>query len=76
MIRLRVLDILKEQNRTKYWLQGQMKLSYYNLNRLISNKTCSVRYENLEKLCDCLHCSFNDLFEIVPDQPADHRRIS
>lgn len=30
MVRLRVLDILKEQNHTKYWLYKQMDLSYQN----------------------------------------------
>lgn len=76
MIRLRVLDILEEQNRTKYWLNSKMKLSYYNLNRLISNQTSSVKYDNIEKLCKYLNCSFNDLFEIVPDKPAEKTRDS
>ena len=38
MVRLRVLDILKEQNHSKYWLYKQMELSYQNFNRMVQNE--------------------------------------
>ena len=41
MVRLRVLEILEEQNHTKYWLYKQMNLSYQNFNRMITNQTSS-----------------------------------
>lgn len=65
MIRLRVLEILREQNHTKYWLFKQMDLSYQNFNRMIMNKTSSIRFENIEKLSTILNCSIDDLFEKV-----------
>ena len=65
MIRLRVLEILREQNHTKYWLFKQMDLSYHNFNRMIMNKTSSIRFENIEKLSTILNCSIDDLFEKV-----------
>ena len=67
MIRLRVLEILEEQQHTKYWLHNQMDLSYKNFNRLITNQTKSIRYENIEKLCTYLKCTPGELFEITPD---------
>lgn len=67
MIRLRVLDILEEQNHTKYWLYKQMDLSYQNFNRIVNNETTSIRFDNLEKLCTILQCSLNDLFEIIDE---------
>ena len=63
MVRLRVLDILKEQNHSKYWLYKQMELSYQNFNRMVQNETSSIKFENLEKLCSILNCSIGDLFE-------------
>ncbi len=60
---LRVLDILKEKGKTKYWLYMQMGLSYQNLNNLITNKTSGIKFENLQSLCDVLECTPNDLFE-------------
>ena len=65
MIRLWVLEILREQNHTKYWLFKQMDLSYQNFNRMIMNKTSSIRFENIEKLSTILNCSIDDLFEKV-----------
>ena len=38
-MRLRVIDILKEKGKTKYWLYIQMGLSYQNFNRIINNKS-------------------------------------
>lgn len=68
MIRLRVLDILEEQNHTKYWLYKQMDLSYQNFNRIVNNETTSIRFDNLEKLCTILQCSFDDLFEVTNEE--------
>lgn len=63
MVRLRILEILEEQNRTKYWLFKQMDLSYQNFNRMITNQTSSIRFENLDSLSTILGCTVGDLFE-------------
>ena len=67
MIRLRVLDILEEQQHTKYWLYKQMDLSYQNFNRMVQNETSSIHFDNLEKLSKILNCPIGDLFEITDD---------
>lgn len=66
MVRLRVLDILQEQNHTKYWLFKQMDLSYQNFNRMVTNQTQSIRFENLDTLSTILGCPVGDLFEKTP----------
>lgn len=73
MVRLRVLDILKEQNHSKYWLYKQMELSYQNFNRMVQNETSSIKFENLEKLCSILNCSIGDLFEITNNTTMDKK---
>ena len=65
MIRLRVLDLLKENGKTKYWLYMQLGMSYQNFNRMVNNQTKSIRYDNIETLCELFHCSPDDLFEIT-----------
>ena len=62
-MKLRVLEILKEKKKTKYWLYIQMGLSYQNFNNLINNKTTSIKFSNLEALCNILECTPNELFE-------------
>ena len=59
----RILDILREKGKTKYWLYMQLGLSYSNFNRLVTNQTTGIKFDNLEALCDILECTPNDLFE-------------
>jgi len=67
IMRLRVLDILEEKGKTKYWLYIQLGLSYQNFNNLVNNKTKAIKFDNLEALCDILSCTPNDLFEEYHD---------
>jgi len=68
MVQLRILEILEEQKHTKYWLFKQMDLSYQNFNKMITNQTKSIRFENLDKLSSILNCSIGDLFEKTDDE--------
>ena len=64
MIKLRVLELLEKNGKTKYWLYKQLGMSYQNFNRMVNNQTKSIRYENIETLCLLLNCLPNELFEI------------
>lgn len=65
MIKLRVEEILKEKNISKYALQKMMSMDYDNMNKMVKNQTKSIRYETLEKLCRALNCQVGDLFEHI-----------
>ncbi|WP_295743059.1 helix-turn-helix transcriptional regulator [uncultured Oscillibacter sp.] len=73
MIRLDVLELLKQREKTKYWLYKQLGMSYQNFNRMVNNETKSIRYEMVETLCQVLECTPNDLFEINFDEPEDKK---
>jgi len=73
MLKLRVLDLLKEQGKTKYWLYMQMGMSYQNFNNMVSNRTKSIQYQNIENLCLLLNCTPNDLFEFSENVPAERK---
>jgi len=73
MLKLRVLDLLKEQGKTKYWLYMQMGMSYQNFNNMVSNRTKSIQYQNIETLCLLLNCTPNDLFEFSAELPAEQK---
>lgn len=68
MVKLRIKDILKEQNHTKYWLYKQLGLSYQNLSKIMNNETSGVRFETLDTLCKILNCQVGELFEYTPDE--------
>ena len=67
-MKLRILEILQEKGKTKYWLNMQLGLSFQNFNNMVYNKTKSIKFENLEALCDVLECTPNDLFEEYHDK--------
>ena len=47
MIRLRILDILAEQNHTKYWLFKRMDMSYQNFNKIVNNENTARTFSIL-----------------------------
>lgn len=65
IIRLKVKEILEKQGKTKYWLYKQLGMSYQNFSKMINNETKSIRYSNIEIMCQLLECTPNDLFEIT-----------
>lgn len=62
MLKLNVLELLEKKGKTKYWLFNQLDMSYTNFNNIVTNKTKSIKYENIEKFCKILECEPNDLF--------------
>lgn len=67
MIKLRVLELLEKNGKTKYWLYKQLGMSYQNFSKMVNNQTKSIRYENIETMCLLLNCTPNELFEITED---------
>ena len=67
VIQLRVLELLEENNKTKYWLYMQLGMSYQNFNKIVNNQTKSIRYENIETLCRLFQCTPNELFKITDE---------
>jgi len=71
MIRLRVLEILEERGKTKYWLYKQMGMAYSAFDKMIKNETKMIKFANIESLCNILECEPSDLFEISDLEPMD-----
>ena len=67
-MKLRILEILKEKGKTKYWLYQQLGMRYQNFSKMVNNQTKSIRYENIETLCQLLDCTPNELFTFTDEQ--------
>lgn len=67
MVRLRILELLEEQNHTKYWLYKHMDMSYQNFNKIVNNETTAIRFETLDKLSRLLDVPVGDLFCQAPE---------
>ena len=64
---LNVLSLLEEKGRTKYWLYKQLGMSYQNFSKMVNNQTSSIKYENIEAICQLLECTPNELFIFTDD---------
>lgn len=73
MIRLRVMELLKAKNKTRYWLSKQLGMNYQNLDKMVYNQTNSIQFKNIELLCQLFECMPNDLFEMDSNLPEGHR---
>lgn len=63
----RILEMLEEKEKTKYWLYKQLGMGYGSFNKMVNNQTVSIKFDNLEALCQILECTPNDLFEEFHD---------
>ena len=65
MVRLNVKKLLEQKRKSKYWLFNELNnlgnISYSNFNSLVEQKTKSIKYENIDKLCKVLNCEISDL---------------
>ena len=68
MIKLRVIELLEQNGKSKYWLFKQLGMSYQNFSKMINNETKSIRYENIETLCLLFDCTPNELFEFSENE--------
>jgi DNA-binding Xre family transcriptional regulator len=64
MITFNIEKLLKQQNKSKYWLCQKMNITNKNLNRIINGETVSISFKYLEDFCTYLNCSLTDLITI------------
>lgn len=65
MIKVKIDKILKEQDKSLYWLAQATELSYPTIHRLVNNKTSSISFDTLEKICLALDVDIEDILKIV-----------
>jgi putative transcriptional regulator len=58
---INISNILESQNKTAYWLSKEIGCDYHNLLDMCNGKTMSIKFSMLEKICDALDCTPNDL---------------
>ena len=64
MVYLRVDELLKKENKSRYWLVKRMEGNYRTINNMLYKETISIRFDTIDKLCKIFNCEPGDLFEI------------
>lgn len=63
MARLRIEEILKEQNKSRYWLAKEMGMHYISLKKLVEGSTTSIRFDTLDSLSKILNVPVSKLWD-------------
>lgn len=67
MVNFNIEKLLKEKNKSKYWLCQNMDITSKNLNRVIRGETSSISFRYLEDFCKYLDCTIDELINIEKD---------
>ena len=68
MVKYNIVELLEENNLTKYWLRQQMHITSRNINRIIRGETTSISHKYIEELCKYLKCTPGELISIVDEE--------
>ena len=68
MIKINIEELLKKNNKSKYWLKGKMNITSRNLNRIIRGETTSISFKYIEDFCKYLNCTPGELITIIPNK--------
>ena len=61
-VELRIDEILKEKDKSLYWLWKKSGMSYANLSKLVKNENTLINFTTIERLCEALEVKPGDLF--------------
>lgn len=64
MIRIRIDELLKERERTFYWLAKETGVSHTTLWRLKKDKAQGITFNTLEIVCKALKCQPGDVLTL------------
>jgi len=64
MIRIRIDELLKERERSFYWLAKETGVSHTTLWRLKKDKAQGITFNTLERVCKALKCQPGDVLTL------------
>ena len=68
MIKVNLVELLRKNNRSKYWLCQRMNITSRNLNRIIRGETTSISFKYIEEICTLLNCTPGDLLTLTTNE--------
>ena len=70
MIRIRIDELLKQHERSFYWLAKETGVSHTTLWRLKKDKAQGITFNTLERICKALKCQPGDVLTVGRPKPA------
>ena len=60
---IKLREVLDQRNKSIYWLNKQTGIASSTLSRICNNKTTSIEFSVLDKICEALDCKVSDILE-------------
>jgi len=60
-MKVNIDELLKQKNKTRYWLAKQIGVTYPTIKTLCDNKTEGTKFKTIEDICRTLECTPNDI---------------
>ena len=60
---VKLREVLDQNKKSIYWLNKKTGISASTLSRICNNKTSSIEFIVLDKICEALNCSVSDILE-------------
>jgi putative transcriptional regulator len=76
MIKIRINDLLKLQERSFYWLAKETGISHTTLWRLKKGKAQGITFDTLEKISVTLKCQPGDVLKIGRNHASKNNNAS
>jgi putative transcriptional regulator len=74
-IRLQIDEMLKEREKSAYWLAQQTGIDESALVRLRKQRTKGIQWKTLLPLCEALECTPGDLIVMVDEKKASKKKF-
>ena len=68
MIEVRLLKILEDQKRTRYWLAKRTRMTYAAITNICNGMTHGIDYTSLDAICRELKCQPGDVLVRIADE--------
>ena len=73
MIRVKIDVLLKQRNRSFYWLAKETGVSHTTLWRLKKDKAQGITFNTLERICQTLKCQPGDVLRVQREKEKTKR---
>jgi DNA-binding Xre family transcriptional regulator len=63
-MKINIEQVLKNQNKTMYWLSKETGIAYPTIHNIVKGKTEKIEFGTMEKIAKALDASLDEIFKV------------
>jgi putative transcriptional regulator len=67
MVVVALTELLQSKGKSRYWLEKETGISQSTISKLSNNKTSSIDFSVISKICIALDCEVSDFIKVKAD---------